>query len=679
MKTFRYINKVCVTAFALGASMLFPACSSSYLDPDPLSIYEPTATFSTESGLSAALAQADRNLKLYYTTSSDVLMPINTEFLFSDMLVVAATDKQAALYDIAKDLIPSSGYLHDSNDGTHMNSIMHFWNENYAGIKYANTIINYAPKVTTLDENIRNAYIGRAYFHRAFRYYALVHQFGDVPLITKLLEVPKQNYKSTKREAILEMIESDMRKAVEWVPDQPIGKYTTSYPGGYVNKAACRFLLAKILMAEGKFEEAKQQLDILIDNSGFALMTEPFGEDVQPAGGNSETRTWTVERNVIWDLHRGENVYNSTNKELILGMPNSGQNLTGYTIMRVLSPFIFNNATKSPSGKQALQNYNRNNGNWRAATDYQRVFGRGVASFRPCTWAQYGLWDINTKGTYSSNIDQGDLRRSEKTGNWMHMENLKYNDPSDPYYGQNLRLYDDNGNLLCTDTIRRWYDIPLYKFYYLDAVQEANLSSDGFRGAQKGSKGDLYLYRLAEAYLLRAEANFYLGNIAAATNDVNIIRKRAHCEQLYDNVDIDDIFDERARELYLEEWRHVELVRASFDLAISGKPDKYGNTYSLSNLTKQEGTDKSGGSFWYQRCIRNNFYNDGITKNITAAKSAINYTMDKKNMFWPIPEEAITANKDGQLHQNYGYTGYDENCQEWDNWEDAVADEDKAN
>lgn len=650
------------------ALLLATGCSRDFLKPDPLSFYEPTATFTTESGLSAALAQADRNLKLNYMTQSDVLIPVLTEFLFSDMIVVSATDKQAGLYDIANDLVPSSSYLNADNDGTHMNSILHFWNESYAGIKYANTVLDYAPKVTTLDETTRNAYIGRAYFHRAFRYYALVHQFGDVPLVTKLVEVPKQNYKSTKREAILQMLEEDMAKAVEMVPDQTVGSYTAAYPGGYVNKAACRFLYAKILMANNKFREAKEQLDILIDRSGFSLMTEPFGADVQPAASD----TWHVTRNVIWDLHRAENVYNTGNKELVMGMPNSGDNLVGYTIMRVLSPFVFNNSIKSPSGKQALQNYNRRNGNWNATLDYQRVFGRGVASFRPCTWAQYGLWAVNGQD------DKGDLRHSRTAGNWMHMEDLKYNDPSDTeWYGKNLRKYDDGGNLLVADSIRRWYDIPLYKFYYLDAVQEANLSSDGFRGAQKGSKGDLYLYRLAEAYLLRAEAKFYLGD-NTAVDDVNILRRRAHCEQLYTTVDIDDIFDERARELYLEEWRHCELVRASFNLAQSGKTDKAGNRYDLSTLTTQTGTDKSGGSFWYQRCITRNFYNDGITKNVTAAKNAINYTIDKKNMFWPVPESAITSNTGAVLHQNYGYPGYDASVEEFSDWHAAVEDEGKA-
>ena len=43
---------------------------------------------------------------------------------------------------------------------------------------------------------------------------------------------------------------------------------------------------------------------------------------------------------------------------------------------------------------------------------------------------------------------------------------------------------------------------------------------------------------------------------------------------------------------------------------------------------------------------------------------------------WPIPEKEITANNKGQLWQNYGYTGYDANIPVWDNWEDAVADQD---
>ena len=53
--------------------------------------------------------------------------------------------------------------------------------------------------------------------------------------------------------------------------------------------------------------------------------------------------------------------------------------------------------------------------------------------------------------------------------------------------------------------------------------------------------------------------------------------------------------------------------------------------------------------------------------------------MNKKNLFWPIPNSAITANKDGKLFQNYGYDGYNPTIPVWNNWEDAVADENRTN
>ena len=44
-------------------------------------------------------------------------------------------------------------------------------------------------------------------------------------------------------------------------------------------------------------------------------MTESFGTD-NPGG---EAKTWGITRNVIWDLHRAENMIGSLNKECIMG------------------------------------------------------------------------------------------------------------------------------------------------------------------------------------------------------------------------------------------------------------------------------------------------------------------------------------------------------------------------
>jgi hypothetical protein len=255
------------------------------------------------------------------------------------------------------------------------------------------------------------------------------------------------------------------------------------------------------------------------------------------------------------------------------------------------------------------------------------------------------------------------------------MEDLKYNNPSTKYYGQHLRLYSDDGTLLCRDTIRSWYPTPLYKTYILDVSAEENMGATQFNGATKGttcSNGNMYLFRLAETYLLRAEARFYQGYVTGAAQDVNVVRSRAHAQKMYSTVTIGDICDERARELYLEEWRQPELTRISWCLAKSGKADEWGNTYDINTWDKQSGTDLNGGSYWFRRVTHYNIFNHGtITSSVN-----LTYQVDKRNLFWPIPNSAITANVGAQLRQNYGYDGYDDSVEMWTNWTDAVADED---
>lgn len=662
MKLFEYKN--ILSAIVCG-SFLLGGCKKDFLKADPLSFYEPTTTFNTESGLTAALAICDRHIRTYWTNTAanSNSVVIGTEYMFSDMAVYGKTDVNgnSVNYNFADNLTPTGGAAGPGgNDGNYIN---HYWAETYNGIKYANTVLSYVDKVEGLGEETKNAYKGRAYFHRAFRYFSLVFQYGDVPLITKILEVPKQNYRSTKKEAILNMITGDMEKAVEWVPEQKDMTYI-----GMVNKGACRMLLIKCYLATGQFQKAKDQADILINQSGYALMKNTFGTFY--AGG--ESKTWPITRNVIWDLHRPENKLIATNKEVIMGMPNRGaQSNIAFATMRIFGPFYNSGNLKSPDGKNAVDLYARNNSNYRADLDYGRAVGRGIGTIRPTPFAQYGLWVVNGV----EDID--DLRHNSRVGNWGRMDSIKYGTSSTTYRGQNLKLYHPTtGAILCADTVRCWFDWPHYKIFIQDAEAEANLGANAYSGASKGSNGDWYLYRLAEAYLLRAEAKFYLGDATGATADVNEIRERAGCTQLYTTVTIGNIMDERARELYLEEWRHMELSRVSYCLALSGKPDEWGNTYSADTYDKFSGTDISGGSYWYQRVVRDGgMYNRG---GVISNARTLNYKMNKCNLYWPIPNAAITANNKGILSQNFGYEGYDPGTLKWETWEEAVADEDKA-
>lgn len=652
-----------------GSMILLGGCSEDFLKPDPLSFYEPTTTFSTESGLKAALAICDRHLKGYWAVDHNEMLTLGTEYIFSELMVASATDKRTMLCDIANMLTPTSdNSTYQNLDRT--NSMWYLWEETYKAIMYANTIIQFTDKVDGLDEATKNMYKGRACFHRAWRYMALVFEYGDIPLVTRVLEVPKQNYRSTERDAILQMLTRDMEFAVQWVPDQKDMDLI-----GMVNKGACRMLLAKCYLAIGEYARAKEQTDILIEQSGYSLIT---GDQFGTFNDGGEPQTWPITRNVIWDMHRAENKLIAANKEVIMGMPNRGSDAESFVkmlTMRILYPFLFDSRVQTKDGKQALLNLRRNHADYDPKYDYMRAFGRGIATFRPTYFQTHALWAVNGVE------DETDLRHSSQAGNWVRMEDYRVNNKASSEFGNPLTLFDDDGNLLCSDTIRRWYDVPHYIFFLDDPVNEANVSgSDGHRGATNGGNADWYLYRLAEAYLLRAEAKYYLNeNDPTIKDDLNIVRRRANCSVLYEGtVTIGDIMNERARELYWEEWRNVELTRVSLCLARSGKPDEWGHTYRLEDFDKQSGTDPNGGSYWYQRIVNYSMYNKGPIQINATGNSNPNYTMDKKNLYWPVPYAAITANNKGELSQNYGYDGYNPDTPKWTNWEDAVADEDRV-
>lgn len=669
---FNYMSKSLL--LLAGTTMLATSCSDDFLKQDPLSFYEPKTTFATESGVNAALAMGDRLLRgitVHYSGGSNNI-PLSTEYFFSELALFGKTDVGAAFCDDWATKLTPTTFI---SDGGNANSaIGYFWNQGYSGVKYANTVISNIDAVEGMAQDKKNQFKGQAYFQRAWHYSHLVFQFGDIPLVTKILEVPKQNYKSTKKEAILDMLVSDMEKAVQWVPNQKDLTYV-----GQVNKGACRVLLSKLYLATGQWKKAELQCDTLINNldgTDYRLMTECFG--AEETTGSPTTKTIT--RNVMWDLHRPQNKLASSNKEVIMGMVNQGEGGVGAVDvqwLRIFAPFWNGNIKAAAGHKNAksINNWNKTQKQYNDTLDWVRYTGRGLGHCRLTYFAQHPLWKVNGVE------DDIDLRHNHDVGNWVRMTDFKYNDKwanngeDAEYYGKNIRLYDDDGTLLCSDTIRSWYDYPYYKLYVRDTKEHAIETASSFTQTL-GSCNDMYLYRLAEVYLLRAEARFFQDNNQGATEDVNTVRRRAKASQYYTSVNIGDIMNERARELYLEEWRNTELKRVSYELALSGKPDEWGNTYSLDNWDKQEGTDEQGGSYWYQRINHYSLYNKGA---IVSNGKTLKYTMDKRNLFWPIPQGAIDANSEGQLHQNYGYTGYDAAIPEWDNWQDAVADEDKTN
>lgn len=613
------IVKIGLLAILLSSSY---SCKRDFLKPDPLSFYEPTVTFTTKQGLLAAVTSCNRNLSHMWCGENP---PILTDLLFTEVAVSGITDKSGPAQDLNAVITPTS-----NNDDINTNHVNYFWNEGFKGVKYANTIISNVDKVEGLDPTLHDQMLGMAYFHRSFRYLNLVFNFGDVPLLTKEVTSPKTNFKSTKMSVILEKITSDMEFAVAHVP--AVGDF------GTVTKGACQQLLIKCYLATGQFDKAISTANDLINSSGYSLMTNTFGSFINPA-----PVIHPITRNVIWDLHRWQNKSIGANKESIMTIVNREDDADTrqdmYT-MRNATPYYSGTGLQlitTPSGKAGMSSsYTATNGK----IDLRKTYGRGIAHTRGTWYSTKSIWD-----------DPADLRHSESTGNWMRMEDMVYNNPSlstsnppDAYYGKNLQLKNTAGQMLVTDTVRTWFDWPHYKLFIESPRAE---TQDNYNGGA----GDWYIYRLAETYLLRAEAYMWKGDAASAANDVNTIRKRAQCTKLYTAAEMTmgKVMDERARELYYEELRHMELSRVSYIYATTHKSDDFGKTYTVENLSKD--------SYWYNRVIT---YNDFYRKNIKTTYGTT-FTISPYHLFWPVPQVDIDANSSGRINQNYGYSGYEKN------------------
>jgi len=276
-------------------------------------------------------------------------------------------------------------------------------------------------------------------------------------------------------------------------------------------------------------------------------------------------------------------------------------------------------------------------------------WGRGQGFARPTDYAQYEIWVKNGE------VDRQDYRH--KRGNWFDMDMLWYDNPDlegTPFYLQPAQK-EYNGVLLCQDSIRCWYGYPMYKFYAKNV--EDNIQR------QDGGKTDLYVYRIAEAYLIRAEARYWQNDFSGCADDINTIRQRANAIHMYTAADVTTdgigaVLDERCRELYGEEYRHDEIVRMAVILAKSGKSYN-GKIYSVSGTDLE--VSLSANSFYYDRVIEKNvFFRDEIHWN---TYPDIAYTMDPMHIFWPVYEPYLIGNVQNILNQTTGYDGSEKNVE----------------
>ncbi|MCU7550159.1 RagB/SusD family nutrient uptake outer membrane protein [Chitinophagaceae bacterium LB-8] len=165
-------------------------------------------------------------------------------------------------------------------NGAPSNSVLtNVWNGAYQMINRANTVFSKAPGVND-NTSLRDILVGEAKFLRAWAYFELVTQWGDVPIYTEPV-LSNTDYKAKSPAAdIYALIIKDLTEAVQALPVSP------SQPGR-VTKGAANAVLGKVQMQKGDYAAAKEALLQVVNSGKYKLIDkflQNFDGDVMSSG-----------------------------------------------------------------------------------------------------------------------------------------------------------------------------------------------------------------------------------------------------------------------------------------------------------------------------------------------------------------------------------------------------------
>ncbi|MDO4497052.1 MAG: RagB/SusD family nutrient uptake outer membrane protein [Bacteroidales bacterium] len=588
MKKFLYLS--------LLAGAIMTGCNEDdFLKEEALDFNSASNSYNTAADFDAAINELYFLTREEYYTTYDRTTDLSK---FADMWITA----DPLTSNVVSDLSPSGAIA------------KFYWDENYKLIAQANTVISRVPNSTVLSDDQKKVYEAKARFFRALGYRTLAYLYGDVPLQLEEVTSPKTDYTREAKATVLAQCVTDLEFAAANLPE------INTVKDGEISKPAANMLLAELCLATGDNNKAVTAATAVISNPNLSLMTQRYGSQAGEAG------------DVFYDLFRPNNQNRASgNKEAIWVIQfetnvEGGGNNTSHFFWnpgsfwgeRFFAPQVDKFKIIKPDGTN-VQLFN-----WPIG---DMTGGRGIGTHYAVEHLYNGIW--------ANDFD--DMRNSEY--NWprkfkVHRPEALAADPKlaeampDGYFDlENTKLPEGysmetgfaggvNATTQLPNRFMCGYSTKMTTPFHHPAAQYGNAATYQLAGTGGKTYTDQYFYRLAEAYLLRAEAYVNLGQKGQAAADINVLRNRANAKPCTEaQMSIDYILDERLRELVCEEKRRLTLAR-------TGK--------------------------LYERITKYNPYFD-------AAHSADKKAYDAHYDLFPIPQSAILANKDGVLTQNPGY------------------------
>ncbi|MBW7891279.1 MAG: RagB/SusD family nutrient uptake outer membrane protein [Chitinophagaceae bacterium] len=504
-------------------SVIMSSCSKHILDEKPLDFLSPDNAYLTEAGaLQGITAIHDRVRSGYYS--------------FGEFGVMNWATHGSDLGYNGEVPGPGSGYINSYRDDLLPISrmVVDTWNAGFQTIQWANVLIdkvqNANPDAFQGGEAGKKKYIAEARFFRAWSYRYLVSTYGDIPLLTEPVNSAKADFIRNPISDIHNLMVEDFKYAAENLPRRG----EEDAPGRITQGPAWHYL-AETYLEMGKPDLALDAANHVVNDYGYALMTHRFGTGL----GND---VWGS-GDAYYDLfHFGNhNLTDNTEAMWVIQVEppptiGGGQIASAY----IFGPRYFDIGL-TPDGKKGFRG-ELFNGNY---TGYSDSLSRPTANCRGTSLVYYDIW-------------QSDWTTDDRNKEHNLKRNFYFDNPESAYDGQKIdfSLYHPARPDPIADTCKIIFPLHTKVADPLHYFLQPNRSGGGI------THKDWYALRFAETLLLRAEAYLDLGQPDLAAADINSVRARSEATPVLPaDVNIDYILDERARELYAEEWRLIILRR----------------------------------------------------------------------------------------------------------------------
>ena len=387
-------------------------------------------------------------------------------------------------------------------------SLNNLWKELYLGIRDANNVIANVPDIE-MDEELKNRIIGEAKFLRALNYFNLVRCFGEVPLRTQPVEAgDDQGLPVSSIVEIYNVIIDDLNFAANhcWGRDESRGNYSNDL--GRATNTSAHAILAKVYTRIASSKRTASEG--ILGNDLYLEFPESYVNYYQYAKDECDSAISGQGFNLSGSLEEWVSIFdanNGNNPEMIFDVQGSSLTGQGTAVSNLFTP---RNAGLSGSG-----------------------FG-GNNKLKPLF--------INNRIDKFDNRYQNSIITQYETSTRI----FNVNQWSTGYVPTNTATGNTLGTL--------W---QIWTAKYIDSEATTEYTS----------RQNWHIIRLADVYLMRAEANAEISsNPAAANDDINILRNRVGMNEIdYSSFTMasfrEELLKERAVELYMEGHRFFDLTR----------------------------------------------------------------------------------------------------------------------